>query len=109
MAKDSSFDIVSKVELPEVTNAINIALKEIQNRYDFKGSKSDIKLEKVLVLTSDDEFKLEQVKDVLISKLVKRNVPIKNLDYGKVEAQLATLFANAQHFNKVSIKITRKN
>ena len=46
MAKDSSFDIVSKVELPEVTNAINIALKEIQNRYDFKGSKSDIKLEK---------------------------------------------------------------
>ncbi|CKD99998.1 putative nucleotide-binding protein [Streptococcus pneumoniae] len=72
MAKDSSFDIVSKVELPEVTNAINIALKEIQNRYDFKGSKSDIKL--------------EQVKDVLISKLVKRNVPIKNLDYGKVEA-----------------------
>ncbi|MCT4572100.1 DUF520 family protein, partial [Bacillus thuringiensis] len=43
MAKDSSFDIVSKVELPEVTNAINIALKEIQNRYDFKGSKSDIK------------------------------------------------------------------
>ena len=110
MAKDSSFDIVSKSKLPEVTNAINIALKEIQNRYDFKGSKSDIKLEKeVLVLTSDDEFKLEQVKDVLISKLVKRNVPIKNLDYGKVEAQLATLFANAQHFNKVSIKITRKN
>ena len=46
MAKDSSFDIVSKVELPEVTNAINIALKEIQNRYDFKGSKSDIKLER---------------------------------------------------------------
>ncbi|HDR4726078.1 YajQ family cyclic di-GMP-binding protein [Bacillus mobilis] len=87
MAKDSSFDIVSKVELPEVTNAINIALKEIQNRYDFKGSKSDIKLEKeVLVLTSDDEFKLDQVKDVLIAKLVKRNVPIKNLDYGKVEA-----------------------
>lgn len=86
MAKESSFDIVSKVELPEVTNAINIALKEIQNRYDFKGSKSDIKLEKeVLVLTSDDAFKLDQVKDVLISKLVKRNVPIKNLDYGKVE------------------------
>ena len=46
MTKDSSFDIVSKVELPEVTNAINTALKEIQNRYDFKGSKSDIKLEK---------------------------------------------------------------
>lgn len=110
MAKDSSFDIVSKVELPEVTNAINIALKEIQNRYDFKGSKSDIKLEKeVLVLTSDDEFKLDQVKDVLISKLVKRNVPIKNLITEKLKLRLVTLFANAQHFNKVSIKITRKN
>ena len=87
MAKDSSFDIVSKVEFPEVTNAINIALKEIQNRYDFKGSKSDIKLEKEeIVLTSDDEYKLDQVKDVLISKLIKREVPIKNLDYGKVES-----------------------
>ncbi|PEA53134.1 YajQ family cyclic di-GMP-binding protein [Bacillus pseudomycoides] len=86
MAKDSSFDIVSKVEFPEVTNAINIALKEIQTRYDFKGSKSDIKLEKEeIVLTSDDEYKLDQVKDVLISKLIKREVPIKNLDYGKVE------------------------
>ncbi|WP_433748866.1 YajQ family cyclic di-GMP-binding protein [Falsibacillus pallidus] len=89
MAKESSFDIVSKVDLAEVTNAINIALKEIQNRYDFKGSKSDIKLEKEeLVLTSDDEFKLEQLKDVLINKLIKRDVPVKNLDYGKVETAL---------------------
>lgn len=87
MAKDSSFDIVSKVDLDEVQNAINIAMKEIQNRYDFKGSKSDIKLEKEeLVLVSDDDFKLGQLKDVLIGKLVKRDVPIKNLDYGKVEA-----------------------
>ncbi|RDI47797.1 YajQ family cyclic di-GMP-binding protein [Falsibacillus pallidus] len=89
MAKESSFDIVSKVDLAEVTNAINIALKEIQNRYDFKGSKSDIKLEKEdLVLTSDDEFKLEQLKDVLINKLIKRDVPVKNLDYGKIETAL---------------------
>ena len=87
MAKESSFDIVSKVDLAEVNNAINIALKEIQNRYDFKGSKSEIKLEKEeLVLVSDDEFKLDQLKDVLISKLIKREVPIKNLDYGKVES-----------------------
>ncbi|MFP3122294.1 MULTISPECIES: YajQ family cyclic di-GMP-binding protein [Bacillaceae] len=86
MSKESSFDIVSKVELPEVTNAINLALKEIQTRYDFKGSKSDIKLEKEsLVLTSDDEYKLSQLTDVLLSKLVKRGVPIKNLDYGKIE------------------------
>lgn len=86
MAKESSFDIVSKVELPEVQNAIQIALKEISTRYDFKGSKSDISLDKEeLVLVSDDEFKLSQLKDVLVSKLIKRNVPTKNIDYGKVE------------------------
>ncbi|MBE0185600.1 MULTISPECIES: YajQ family cyclic di-GMP-binding protein [Bacillus] len=86
MAKESSFDIVSKVELPEVQNAIQIALKEISTRYDFKGSKSDISLDKEEpVLVSDDEFKLSQLKDVLVSKLIKRNVPTKNIDYGKVE------------------------
>nr|WGD92481.1 YajQ family cyclic di-GMP-binding protein [Bacillus subtilis] len=86
MAKESSFDIVSKVELPEVQNAIQIALKEISTRYDFKGDKSDISLDKEeLVLVSDDEFKLSQLKDVLVSKLIKRNVPTKNIDYGKVE------------------------
>ncbi|WP_088042499.1 YajQ family cyclic di-GMP-binding protein [Bacillus sp. EAC] len=87
MSKESSFDIVSKVDLPEVSNAIQLATKEIATRYDFKGSKSSISLEKEeLVLVSDDDFKLEQLKDVLISKLVKRNVPIKNLDYSKVES-----------------------
>ncbi|MBT2642655.1 YajQ family cyclic di-GMP-binding protein [Bacillus sp. ISL-41] len=86
MSKESSFDIVSKVEMSEVTNAISIAMKEIQNRYDFKGSKSDISLDKEeLVLISDDEYKLDQLKDVLFSKMIKRGIPIKNLDYGKVE------------------------
>ncbi|MDQ7724914.1 YajQ family cyclic di-GMP-binding protein [Bacillus halotolerans] len=86
MAKESSFDIVSKVELPEVQNAIQIALKEISTRYDFKGSKSDISLDKEeLVLVSDDEFKLSQLKDVLVSKLIKRDVPTKNIDYAKIE------------------------
>ncbi|SDZ48890.1 hypothetical protein SAMN05421736_11485 [Evansella caseinilytica] len=86
MAKDNSFDIVSQVDFSEVTNAVTMAMKEIQTRYDFKGSKSSMTLEKEeLVLVSDDEYKLEQLKDVLIGKLVKRNVPIKNLDYGKVE------------------------
>ncbi|MBD7938040.1 MULTISPECIES: YajQ family cyclic di-GMP-binding protein [Cytobacillus] len=86
MAKESSFDIVSKVDFAEVTNAIQIAMKEIQTRYDFKGSKSKITLEKEeLVLISDDEYKLEQLKDVLISKMIKRGIPIKNLDYGKIE------------------------
>lgn len=86
MSKESSFDIVSSVDLAEVTNAIHIALKEIENRFDFKGSKSNISLEKEeIVLQSDDEYKLSQVKDVLLGKLVKRNVPIKNLEYGKIE------------------------
>ncbi|GKU81746.1 YajQ family cyclic di-GMP-binding protein [Niallia sp. NCCP-28] len=86
MAKESSFDIVSKVDMSEVSNAIQIAMKEIQTRYDFKGSKSTISLDKEeLVLVSDDEYKLEQLKDVLISKMIKRAIPIKNLDYGKIE------------------------
>lgn len=86
MAKESSFDIVSKVDFSEVTNAITQALKEIQTRYDFKGSKSDISLDnEELVLISDDEFKLSQLKDILLSKLIKRSVPVKNLDYGKIE------------------------
>ena len=86
MAKESSFDIVSKVDFSEVTNAINIAMKEIQTRYDFKGSKSNVTLDKEeLVLISDDEFKLDQLKDVLFSKMIKRGIPVKNLDYGKLE------------------------
>ncbi|MCY9195903.1 YajQ family cyclic di-GMP-binding protein [Bacillus atrophaeus] len=86
MAKESSFDIVSKVEFPEVQNAIQIALKEIGTRYDFKGSKSDITFEKEdLVLVSDDEFKMSQLKDVLTGKLIKRNVPTKNIEYSKIE------------------------
>ncbi|MBS4188838.1 YajQ family cyclic di-GMP-binding protein [Bacillus sp. FJAT-49705] len=86
MSKESSFDIVSKVDFSEVTNAINIAMKEIQTRYDFKGSKSNASLDKEeLVLISDDEYKLGQLKDVLISKMIRRGIPIKNLDYGKIE------------------------
>ncbi len=82
-----SFDIVSKVELQEVTNAVQQALKEIHTRYDLKDSKSDIQIEgkDALVLTSADEFKLKAVNDVLQSKLVKRSVPLKALNYGNVE------------------------
>ncbi|ALC80702.1 MULTISPECIES: YajQ family cyclic di-GMP-binding protein [Bacillus] len=86
MAKESSFDIVSKVNLPDVQNAIGNAMKEVANRYDFKGSKSDITLEKdELVLVSDDEFKMDQLKDVLVNKLIKQNVPTKNIQYSKSE------------------------
>ncbi|ANE47598.1 hypothetical protein SY83_16385 [Paenibacillus swuensis] len=86
MSSESSFDIVSKVDLQEMDNAITQAEKEIANRFDFKGSKSSIKLEKEeLVVASDDEFKLTNVLDILQSKMTKRGISIKNLDYGKVE------------------------
>jgi uncharacterized protein YajQ (UPF0234 family) len=86
MASEYSFDIVSKVDMQEVNNAVTQALKEIETRFDFKGSKSGIKLEgETLVVSSDDEFKLKNVLDILQTKLIKRGVPILNLDYGKVE------------------------
>jgi hypothetical protein len=86
MAKDNSFDIVSHVDLAEVTNAINQAMKEIGQRFDFKGSQSRIELEgHEIVLVADDEYKLKSVIDILQSKLVKRNVSLKALTYGKVE------------------------
>ncbi|MGC2697523.1 MAG: YajQ family cyclic di-GMP-binding protein [Candidatus Angelobacter sp.] len=87
MAAENSFDIVSKVDLQEVSNAIQNALKEIHTRFDLKDSKSDIQLEgkDTLVLSSADEYKLKAVTDILQSKLVKRGVPIKALSYGTVE------------------------
>lgn len=110
MAKESSFDIVSKVELPEVQNAIQIALKEISTRYDFKGSKSDISLDKEeLVLVSDDEFKLSQLKDVLVSKLIKRSVPTKTLITPKLRTRPAAPYASAQSLFKGLTKTTPKN
>ena len=82
-----SFDVVSKVDLQEVSNAIQQALKEIHTRYDLKDSKSDIQMDEkeALVLTSSDDFKLKAVNDVLQSKLVKRGVPLKALTYGAIE------------------------
>jgi len=82
-----SFDIVSKVDIQEVSNAIQQALKEVHTRYDLKDSKSDIQMDdkEALVLTSADEFKLKAVNDVLQSKLVKRSVPLKALTYGAIE------------------------
>ncbi len=87
MAKDASFDIVSQTDMQEVTNAVHQAQKEIETRFDFKGSKSEISLsgEEVIVL-SDDEYKLSSVIDILQSKLIKRSVSIKSLDYGKIES-----------------------
>ncbi len=85
-----SFDIVSKVDMMEVKNAINQAMHEIRNRFDFKKSKSDISLgENEITLISDDDFKLKNVIDILESRLIKRHVPLKALDYGKVEEAAA--------------------
>lgn len=88
-AKESSFDIVSQVEMQEVTNAINQTEKEIAQRFDFKGSNTTIekKEEEITIVTSDD-FKLKNVIDILQTKLTKRNVPLKGLDYQKVETSL---------------------
>ncbi|HEX9081857.1 MAG TPA: YajQ family cyclic di-GMP-binding protein [Holophagaceae bacterium] len=87
MASECSFDVVCKVDLDEVKNAVAQAMKEIAQRYDFKGSVSKVELkdDKVLVLTSDDEVKLRAVIDVLQSKLHKRGVSIRSMVYGKVE------------------------
>src|SRR5260370_1007789 len=84
---DNTFDIVSKIEMPEVVNSIQQAMKEIQTRFDLKNSKSEIQLnEKDLKVTlaSSDEFKLKAVVDILEQKLVKRKVPLKNLTFGPV-------------------------
>ena len=84
---DNSFDIVSKIDLQEVSNAIQQALKEIHTRFDLKDSKSNIELEKdAIVLHSVDEYKMKAVNDILQQKLVKRGVSLKGLTYGAVEA-----------------------
>lgn len=85
MAKESSFDIVSQVDIQEVNNAIHQAQKEIEQRFDFKNSKSSIELqEDKITIVSDDDFKLRNVVDILESKLVKRQVSLKALEYGKI-------------------------
>jgi uncharacterized protein YajQ (UPF0234 family) len=88
MAKDSSFDIVSVVDLQEIDNAVNQANKEITTRYDFKGSKCNIawnKAENQVVIDADDDFKLKSVQDILHSKIVRRGIDLNVLSYKKPE------------------------
>ena len=86
---DSSFDIVSSVDLQEVKNAIAQATKEIQTRYDLKSSGSSVELTgEEMLLTSSDEFKLKAVREVLEQRLVKRNVPLKALTFETIESAL---------------------
>jgi len=84
---DNSFDVVSNIELPEVSNAIQQATKELVTRYDLKDSKSHIELnekDNKILLASQDEYKLKAVTEILQQKLVKRKVPLKGLNYGPV-------------------------
>jgi cyclic-di-GMP-binding protein len=87
MAQDNSFDVVSKVDMQEVRNAIDQAMKEIRQRFDLKDTHSEVNLEgnEAIQLASSNEYKLEAVKDILAQKLVKRGVSLKNLTYGKIE------------------------
>ncbi|UCE72078.1 MAG: YajQ family cyclic di-GMP-binding protein [Nitrospiraceae bacterium] len=88
MASEHSFDVVSKVDLQEILNAIHQSMKEIGQRFDFKNSKSNIELDQgknEIVITSDDEYKIKSVVDILEAKLIKRKVPLKALTYGKIE------------------------
>lgn len=88
MAMDHSFDIVSEVDMQEVDNAVNQAMMEIRQRFDFKGSKSNIELDKgqgTMTFISDDDQKLKSVVDVLQSKFVKRKISLKSMNFGKVE------------------------
>lgn len=84
---ESSFDIVSKMDMQEMTNAITQTEKELASRFDFKGSKSSLTLEKeTLVVISDDDYKLGALIDILQSKMIKRGLPIKNIEYGTIES-----------------------
>jgi len=91
MADQNSFDVVSKVDMQEVKNAIDQALKEIHQRFDFKGTKTELTLkekENELVLVSDDDYKLKSVADILKAKLIKRSVSVKAFTFGTVEPAL---------------------
>ena len=86
MAKNNSFDIVSKTDMEEVRNAVHQTMKEVQQRFDFKKSCSDVKIEaENLVLVSDDEYKLQSLTAVLEEKLLRRKVSLKAFEYGKIE------------------------
>lgn len=104
MAATYSFDVVSQVDIQEVDNAVNQAMKEISQRYDFKNSKSEIELGKdEIKIISDDEYKLETVIEILKAKLIKRGISPKALEFGKVEkATLGTARVNAKIVNGIA-------
>jgi uncharacterized protein YajQ (UPF0234 family) len=83
---DFSFDIVSRADMMEVKNAIDQAQKELANRYDFRGSKAEIVHEKEdITLIADDEFRMDQLKDIVFSKMLKRGIDARQIEWGKPE------------------------
>ncbi len=87
MAKENSFDIVSKTDYAEIDNALNQTTKEVAQRFDFKGSKATVELaDKDLIMTAEDETRLRNMNDILQSKFIKRGISLKALDYQKIEA-----------------------
>lgn len=87
MAKENSFDIVSKTDYAEIDNALNQTIKEVQQRFDFKGSKATVELaDKDLIMSAEDETRLRNMNDILQSKFIKRGISLKALDYQKIEA-----------------------
>ena len=117
MAKDPSFDVVSEMNMEEVKNSVQMTVKELTNRFDFKGSTVDIKLEnQKLIVLGDDDFKLEQIKDVLFAKLAKRGVPTKNIQFGETQhalgskaRQTADLISGINRENSKKITTAIKN
>lgn len=86
MAQQNSFDIVSQVNRAEIVNALDQTMKEVRQRFDFKGSKAEVVLEKEeLILNAEDETKLRNMNDILQQKLVRRGVPLKAFTYGRME------------------------
>ena len=101
MAKENSFDIVSKTDYAEVTNAINQTRKEISQRFDFKGSKALVDMfDNDLILSAEDETKLRNMNDILQSKLVKRGIALKALDYQKVEPSAGATVRQVAHIQQ---------
>lgn len=91
MAADFSFDVVSEIDLNIVSESVQVAMKELSNRFDFKGSAASLELsqkDKTITVKAEDEFKINQVLDILYSRMAKRGLPLKNLEKGKVETAL---------------------
>ena len=87
MAKENSFDIVSKTDYAEIDNALNQTLKEVSQRFDFKGSKATVELaDKDLIMSAEDETRLRNMNDILQTKFIKRGISLKALDYQKIES-----------------------